>query len=165
MDITSNTTTFRDYFRVIYRYKLIFILLLVIVMPITYYNIQIKTPMYQASVMMMIKAQKDTEASYYKAVYSGKNMNQDLAMLVKSNIVLERVVTVLKLHEYPLDYEINFTTSLLAERIKSQVKKRQETMKELTPEQIKEKRFSEAVAWLNGNITAYPIEESSMFAF
>lgn len=163
MDTDSKTNTFRDYMKVVYRYKIIFILLLIVVMPMTYKKLQLRTPQYRASVMMMIKATKDTEASYYKGVVIGKNMAMDLATIVKSNIVLERVVEALKLYEYPEDYEKNFATPYKAAQIEKRMKRIKQNPGKINPEQRKKIAFSEAVGWLNQSVNTILSEDSSMF--
>lgn len=154
--------TFRDYLRVVFRHKILFLVIPIAILLPTYVSLQLKTPVYRASVKMYVKAAKETEADYYQGMFSG-NLVQDHAELVNSNIVLERVVKALKLYEFPIDYEKKFASPLRVAILDYLDKKKGPGMDNLTAEEKKARRFSAAVNRLRSSISVEPIKATSFF--
>jgi len=162
-DRTMHESTVRDYLRIIFSHKIIFFVMPIAIMLPVYFSLQLKTQTYTASVKMLVKASKDTEADYYKGISSG-NVVSDHLELVTSNIVLSRVVEALKLYEIPPDYEKNFASPFKAALINSRLnKERLAEFQELTSEEKRKRYFNSAVARLRGSVSAEPVKASSFF--
>lgn len=154
--------TFRDYLRVVFRHKILFLVIPIAILLPTYASLQLKTPVYRASVKMFVKAAKETESNYYQGMLSG-NLVQDHAELVNSNIVLERVVKALKLYEFPINYEKKFASPLRVAILDYLDKKKGPGLDNLTAEEKKARRFSAAVNRLRSSISVEPIKATSFF--
>ena len=97
----------RDYVRVLFRQKDVIILTMIVVMALVCVGLVLKTPVYEASVKILITGQKQVEAPYYKALLGMNDIPENLTQseIVKLNPVLERVVDTLHLNQKPIDYE------------------------------------------------------------
>ncbi len=160
---TIHESTFRDYLRIIFSYKIIFLVMPIAIMLPAYFSLQLKTPAYTASVKMFVKAAKGTEADYYQGLLAG-NIVFDHLELVTSNIVLARVVEALNLYEIPPDYEKKFASPFKAALIDSRLdKERLAQFQELTSREKKRQYFNSAVNKLRGNVSAEILKASSFF--
>ena len=112
-------TTFRDYMRVLFRQKAVVITCFLTVMITVIIGIMLKTPVYEAKVKMLISASKQVEATYYRDLIMGQNMEVALtqAEIVKSAPVLEKTVRALGLAQKPFDYEKQFASPLKAKLV------------------------------------------------
>jgi capsular exopolysaccharide synthesis family protein len=108
---TVESFTLRDALRLFFSYKILFIVLPIPLVIGAYVSSELKTPMYQASVRMFIKAEKKTESEFYRGLPS-RSIVSDHAELVRSNTVLTRVVDALKLYMIPPDEEKKFASPL-----------------------------------------------------
>ena len=97
MEKTSiqGTSTLRDYVRVLFRQKAVVVTSFFSVMIIVYIGLQLKTPVYESSVKMLMTGVK------------GKSVEEGLtrAEIVKSIPVLELAVEVLDYQNAAVDYE------------------------------------------------------------
>ncbi|MBI5056337.1 MAG: polysaccharide biosynthesis tyrosine autokinase [Nitrospirae bacterium] len=165
MAANVGAVTLRDYLKVLFRHKLIFVIIPIAIMIPVYIGLQFQTPMYQATVKMYVKAQKETESQYYRFIASSqKSLTDEHSELVKSRIVLLRVVEALKLYETPLDYERYFASPLKAAFIDYRFKNMKQKFQELKPEQQKDILFNAAFGRLLGSVSVQPVKETNFFA-
>ncbi len=161
---SSKETTLRDYLRVLFRHKAIIITTLISVVTTVFIGLELKTPVYVANVKMLISAQKEIETKYYRGIYSGsKPLVSTHIEMVKSKLVIERVVKALGLYQRPLDYEKNFSTRLKAFLIDRRLKKRKIGLEKMTPEQKRALFFNMAMGSLTGSISATPLKDTNIF--
>ena len=161
----QETTTLRDYLRVLFRHKAVIITTFVTVMATVIIGLQLKTPLYQAQVKMLISAEKQVEAPYYRDLLKSQNAEVVLTQseIVKSNPVIERAVRAIGLYERPLDYEKRFCSNLKKPLIDFQVSRFKKKLAQLTEEQKKAFRFRLAVEDLKRNIKVEPIRDTNLF--
>ena len=164
---TSTGTTLRDYLRVVFRHKTIFIITLITVMVTVFVKLELKTPVYVAQVKMLVSAFYETESEYYKGI-GARWLTTTQIEIVKSRPVIERVVKALKLYERPPDYEKKFASRLKAFLIDRRIKKHKQNLEEMTPEEMTPEEnqaflFNMAMGSLSGSISAAEIEETNMF--
>ncbi len=112
MDLNFQGSTLRDYIRIIFRHKAVIITSFITVTTSVLIGLELKTPMYEARVKMLISAVKKVESPYYLRLSGYQDLTQ--SEIVNSNPVIERAVKVLKLYERPIDYEKNFCSTLKA---------------------------------------------------
>lgn len=118
MNLNSPRSTPRDYLRILFRHKSTIIITLIAIMMTTYIGLELKTPVYEAHVKMLISAQKQIDSPYYKdlsSAYKDTKIALTQAEIVTSTHVLERAAKALKLQERPFDYEKSFYTPLKAQ--------------------------------------------------
>ena len=122
--MTQYETTFRDYLRILFRHKAIIMTAFITVMLTVYIGLQLKTPMYEASVKILISGKKETQAPYYRDItgYQSQEIVLTQSEIVKSDPVIERAVKILRLDKRPLDYEKHFCTPLKAWLIEKKMK-------------------------------------------
>lgn len=159
---TSKDTTLRDYLRVIFRHKIVFLILPLAIMIPVYIFLEMKTPTYEASVKLYVKARARTSTDYYVTLYR-PTLIEDHAQLVKSNIVLERVVKALKLYEVPIDYEMRFASKIKSKLIRRRIEKLKQTLSRMPEEKRQAFLFRMAVNRLRSNISAVPVLGLSFF--
>ena len=161
---SSKETTLRDYLRVLFRHKAIIITTFIAVVTTVFIGLELKTPVYVADVKMLISAQKEIETKYYKGIYPGsKSLVSTHIEMVKSKLVIERVVKALGLYQRPLDYEKNFSTRLKAFLIDRRLKKQNISLEEIAPEQKQAFLFGMAISSLTGSISATPLIDTNIF--
>ena len=154
------TTTIRDYLKVIFRHKILFIIVPIAILIPVYISLEFQTPRYEASVKMFIKALKPIEAAYYKGLII-EDVISDHAELVKSKVVLARVVEALKLYEIPLDYEKKFASPIKAFFIDYNFKKMRQQRGVLPPDQMKNILFRAAIERLGSSINVSRIKQTN----
>lgn len=118
MNLNPPRSTPRDYLRILFRHKTVIIITLIAIMVTTYIGLELKTPVYEAHVKMLISAQKQIDSPYYKdlsSAYRDTKIALTQAEIVTSTHVLERAIKALKLQERPFDYEKNFYSPLKAQ--------------------------------------------------
>lgn len=116
MDLNLPGSTLRDYLRIIFRHKAIIITTFITVTIIAILGLELRTPIYESQVKMLISAEKPTKSPYYTGLGYGQSagISATESEIVTSNPVIERAVRVLKLDERPPDYEKNFCSPLRA---------------------------------------------------
>ncbi|GIL19206.1 MAG: lipopolysaccharide biosynthesis protein [Candidatus Jettenia sp.] len=175
MNLNFSGSTLRDYLRIIFGHKTVIINTLVIIMISVLIGQELKTPVYQAQVKMLVSAEKQFESPYYRVLEGYQHMTQN--EIVFSNPVIERAVKVLKLHERPSDYELNYCSAFKAwlihvkEKYLANLKpnwltdlqqKRLES-KHISPEQERAYAFRMNVENLKTTITVEPIKDTNIF--
>lgn len=161
MDLNLPGSTLRDYIRVIFRHKAVIITTFVTVTLIAILGLELRTPMYETQVKMLISAEKPTQSPYYTGLGYGQRGGIALTQseIVTSNPVIERAVRVLKLDERPSDYEKQFCSPLrawvidLRRKIQEMQRKTRENFKSVAISPEEQATLSE-----NGN----PVQESSV---
>ena len=158
-------TTLRDYLRVLFRHKLVIATAIITVCATVFIGLKLKTPVYESRVKMLITAEKQVEATYYKEMYGGRNVQQTLTQseIVKSSPVVTRVVRALALDKRPLDDEKQFSSPLKAMLIDYNVRALNEKLKNFPEEQRQAFLFRSAVESLKKSITVEPIRDTNMF--
>ncbi|MBC8550793.1 MAG: hypothetical protein H8D23_14205 [Candidatus Brocadiales bacterium] len=157
-----NDATLRDYLKIMFRHKLLFVAILLVVMTITYINLQMDTPKYAAVVSMLISAKMDTEADYYQGIGTNISITTNHTLKVKSTPVLERVVDALKLYQLPLDYEAKYATNVRKYFMKGQIEKLKIRLEGITPEQRMSIKRELALNRLRSNINVSLIPDSDI---
>ncbi len=102
--------TLRDYLKVIFRQKWVIITTIITVTVTVALGLWIKTPTYEATVKMLVTAQKGVETPYYTPIIGMQNIQVALTQseIVKSNPVIERTLKAVGLK--PLDFEKKFAS-------------------------------------------------------
>ncbi len=160
----SRETTLRDYLRVIFRRKAIIITAVVVVMATVIISQEIETPLYLASVKMMVEGNKKTDVDIYRKMSFGrKSIVTSYAEMVKSRTVLERAVRALRLDQRPLDYEKEFSSKLKALLIDRRVRKIKQELEEMTPEERRDFLFDMAMRNLETNVRVRVPADVSIF--
>lgn len=109
MEQSFESYTLRDILRIFYLNKIFFVIFPILLVVPAYIGYEMITTTYTASVKMYVKAENKTEADFYVNRKSSDIIG-DHAQLVTSNIVISRVVEVLKLYEIPANYEEQYAT-------------------------------------------------------
>lgn len=119
MDLNFSESTLRDYLQIVFRRKAIILSTFLITMISVIVGVELKTPVYEARVKMLISAEKLIESPYYKVL--GGFQQEDLSFtqseIVNSNPVIERAAKVLKLDQRPWDYEKNYCSVIKSLKI------------------------------------------------
>jgi len=160
----KSETTLRDLLRVVFRHKLVFMLVFIVIMVSVYIGMELRTPLYQARVMILVagKMQKDIEVE--RELGPG-SIVQTQMVLVRSTPIIRRAVEALKLYQRPLDYEKRYTTKLNAYFIEHAARAEELEMEGMTNKQREAYLFSRAMNDLAGNIEVQEMaQDSSMFS-
>ncbi|MBU1043059.1 MAG: lipopolysaccharide biosynthesis protein [Candidatus Omnitrophica bacterium] len=161
----THETSLRDYVRVLFRHKGVILTTMITVCATVFIGLILKTPVYESSVKMLITAEKQVEATYYKEMYGARDVQQTLTQseIVKSEPVLGRVVRSLNLHKRTLADEKKFSSVLKQKLIDYQTKIQDEKLKSLTAGQKDAILFRSAILALKENIRVEPIRDTNMF--
>lgn len=164
-DNQLNDTTLRDYLRVLFRHKGVIAITILTVCATVFIGLKFKTKVYESGVKMLITAEKQVEAPYYKEMYGARNVQQTLTQseIVKSDPVLGRAVRALALHKRPLDDEKQFSSPLKAKWIDYTSAVLTKKLEKFTEEQKEAFFFRRAVESLKKNIKVEPIRDTNMF--
>jgi len=157
--------TFRDYLRVIFRYKAVVITSFLTVVITVFLGLKLKTKEYESSVKLLISAEKQVESPYYKELLGYRNTEIALTQseIVKSDTIINRVVQALKLYEKPLDYEKQFTNRINRFLITLRVNSIKKKLKKFSEPQQKAFMFRMAAEELKNNISVEPIRDTNLF--
>ena len=138
MDLNFPGSNLRDYIRIIFRHKAVIITSFITVTMSVIIGLELKTPMYESQVKMLVSAEKATKSAYYTGLGYGQGggISTTQSEIVISNPVIERAVKVLKLDERPFDYEKNFCSPLKAWLIDIRHKIKEMSKRESEPERI-----------------------------
>ncbi len=151
----KESITLRDILRIFFSHKVFFIVFPVVLAVSAYIGNELQTGKYEASVKMFLKAEKTTESNFYKGI-GAADLIADHSGLLKSNIVLNRVIKALKLDERPADFEKRYASPLKKALIDYRFKERG-----VQPDA--ETGFNSALSTLNGNIRMIPQGTSRLF--
>lgn len=161
----EQSTTFRDYMRVLFRQKAVVLTAVFTVVVTVFLGLTLKTPVYEAQVKMLISAEKLVQAPYYRELLGGRNVEESLTQseIVKSAPVLERVAQALGLSKKPEDYEKRYASPLKGKLIDLSLKAKQAQMTRYTPEQQQLLAFRAAVEDLRARIKVEPVRDTNLF--
>jgi len=161
----DTTTTLRDYLRVLFRHKAVIAVTFITVMVTVFIGLKLKTPVYEAQVKMLISAQKQVEAPYYRELggYGKVEIALTQSVIVKSNPVIERSVKALRLYGRPLDYEKAFCSPLKKYFVNRGVKALEAKLKPFPEKQKQALLFRKAVEELKESIEVAPIRDTNLF--
>lgn len=175
MNLNFSGNTLRDYLRIIFGHKTVIVNTLVIIIISVLIGQELKTPVYQAQVKMLVSAEKQFESPYYRVLEGYQHMTQN--EIVFSNPVIERAVKILKLNERSSDYELNYCSAFKAWLIHIKDKylanlkpkwlvdlqRKKSESKHLSPEQEQAYIFRMNVENLKSMITVEPIKDTNIF--
>lgn len=160
---TNDSSTLRDYLKIIFRYKIVFFILPIAIIIPVFFSFELKMPINQASVEMYVKGKYVADVDYYRTVGSFGSPMELHSELVKSNIVIERVVKALKLYQIPLDYELGYAPSLKAALMKRGIRLQKQALMKMPTEQKQDFLFQKAMGRLSGSISAMPAATGGFF--
>lgn len=165
MDTMQYETTLRDYMRVLFRQKAVIITAFVTVIATVIIGLMLKTPVYEASVKMLISAEKQVESPYYREIMGGRNVEIALTQseIVKSNPVIEQTVKTLGLFQKPLDYEKQFASPLKSKLVGLHVRMVKAKFERIPQEQRQTYQFRLAMEDLKRSIKVEPIRDTNLF--
>ncbi len=160
--------TLRDYLTIVFRHKTLIITTFLTIMICAIVGLELKTPVYQAQVKMLISAEKQTLSPYYREMESYRVGDLTQSEIVNSNPVLERAVSVLKLYERPSDYERYFCTPIKAGLLNltawlDALKGKLAKPDNITPEKMQLYMSRCATEELRGNLFVEPIRDTDLF--
>ena len=159
----NDSSTLRDYFKIIFRHKIVFLILPIAIIIPVFFSFELKMPMNQATVKMYVKGRYDagTVASYKPlGIESPAEQHTEL---VNSNVVIERVVKALKLYQIPLDYEQRYAPRFRAALMKPGIDRLRQKLLEMPPEQRQDALFQIAMRRLSANVSAQPEANNNFF--
>jgi len=161
----QQSTTMRDYLNVLFRQKWVIIACFLTVAVTTFIGLKFKTKVYEASVKMLISAEKQVSSQYYRDIIGYQNTVISLTQseIVKSDAVIERVIKALSLHSRPLDYEKQYCSHLKTLWVDFMVNQFNKKTAFLTDEQKTGYRFRLAIEDLTEQITVEPIRDTDLF--
>lgn len=168
MDHLAHTPqlTMRDYMRVLFRQKAVLITTFITVMITVVIGLQLKTPVYQATVKLLISGEKQVDSPYYRDIIAGyRNVEMALTQseIVMSNPVIERAVKATGLYQLPLDYEKKFSSPLKGWFVSLGVKMTESKLAKATTEQKQAYLYRMAVENLKLNIKVEPVRDTNLF--
>ena len=155
---SKQTSTLRDYLKVIFRHKYVVIVTFITIMISTFIGLELNTPIYEANIKILITAVKETEAPYYKEFFGGGSVTQTQSEIAISNPVIARVAMALRVYERSLDYEKKFASPLKSALLDFRIKKINSELEKLTPEQKRIFLFRKAIEELKANIEVEPLK-------
>ncbi len=161
----EQTTTLRDFLKVLFRQKAVVITSFITVVVTVAAGLVFQTPVYEGRVKLMVSAQKQVDSPYYQELLANRNMEVAIAQseIVSSNPVIERAVKAIGLYDRPLDYEKNFSSPLKKSFISLSAKSTKEKLDKNPEEQRKGYLFRMAVEELKKNVKVEPIRDTNMF--
>ncbi|MCG8432361.1 MAG: Wzz/FepE/Etk N-terminal domain-containing protein [Candidatus Omnitrophica bacterium] len=159
--------TLRDYAGVLFRRKWVIIAAVITMTATVIIGLLLKTPVYEAQVMMLISGRKQAQAEYYTdiPVWSGRSSQIALTQseIVTSDPVIERAVSVLGLAKLPLDYENKFASRLKKPVVELRARRFEKKLKDLDAEQRKAFMFRLAIENLKRRMKVTPIRDTNLF--
>lgn len=155
--------TLRDYLSVLFRHKAVFISTVLSVMICVFIKLAFTTPLYEAQVKMLISAQKEVEAPYYREVSGGSELVLTQSEIVKSNAVLGIVVRALGLWQKPFDYEKRFASIFKKPFIDYKTGLLKKDFEKLSEEQKQLFLYKMAISDLKARLIATPLRNTQIF--
>ncbi len=157
--------TLRDYVRVLFRHQAVIVTAIMTVVTTTFIGLKLKTPVYEAQVKVLISAEKQVEATYYREIPGARNTEMALTQseIVRSNPILERTVKALRLYQRPLDYERPFASPLKYSLIDFKTARVRNRLTGRSPDQQQMSLFRLAVEDLKGRVTVQPVRDTNLF--
>jgi len=106
-----NTTTIRDYLRIIFRRKMLLAVTIIPVLIINYIMLEFQTETYTASVKMLIKSEELAPSERYQRV-PGLDLARSYTEVVNSKRVVRPVVKALELYKLPETREFQYASTV-----------------------------------------------------
>jgi uncharacterized protein involved in exopolysaccharide biosynthesis len=161
----SKTNTIRDYISIVFRRKGVIISVFLIMMLTVFIGLQLRTPIYDAKVKMLILATKQIDSPYYKSNPSSHytEMTSTQSEIVRSTPVIDLVVKTLRLNEQPLDYEKKFCSPLKAILVDLKLKMFNANLERIAPDRREQVIFAKAIRDLKERIKVEPVKDTSIF--
>lgn len=160
--------TLRDYIRILFRQKAVIIISFFTIMPIVAIGLILHTPLYEASVKMLVSGMKQVDAPYYKELLSARDVQAILTQseIVTSDPILERVIDVLHLDQKPFNYEEKFASPLkrwLLDIWAPFYKFYQQKVQSLSPGEQNLTNYRRSIEDLRKNIKVEPVRDTNVF--
>ncbi|MDD5173557.1 MAG: AAA family ATPase [Candidatus Omnitrophica bacterium] len=157
--------TMRDYVKVLFRQKWVIIVTFVTVMVTVSIGLLLRTPVYEATVKMLITGEKQAASPYYRELVSYQNIGAAITQseIVKANPVVELVIRTIGIK--PLDYESRFANPVKRLIVKFrtwQIEKRLADPK-ITEEQRKSYYYRSAIEDLKDSVKVEPMRDTNLF--
>ncbi len=166
MESEAIGTTLRDYLRVVFRQKMVFLTTVLVVTITVLVGLKFQTRVYEAKAKILVSAEKQVESPYYKDIVAGSRSSEitfTQSEIVKSTPVIERTVRALELYNIPFDYEARYASpwkrSLVLFRAQAQMKR----LKTMSPQAQKSFLFQSEVINLKRNVEVEPIRDTNTF--
>ncbi len=157
--------TARDYIKVLFRQKWVVIVTFVTVMVTVSIGLLLCTPVYEATVKMLITGAKQIESPYYRELVTYQNIGAALTQseIVKASPVIELVIRTIGIK--PLDYEARFANPVKKAVVKFRawLMERKLAGLKLTEEQKRGYYYRFAVKDLKDSVKVEPMRDTNMF--
>ncbi len=166
MDPTYPELTLRDYMRVLFRQKAVVITCFVTVMATVAVGLQMKTPVFESRVKLLISAEKQTESIFYRDLATGYRAGEAAltqSEIVTSNPVVERAVRATGLSQRPMDYELEYASKIKKPVIRLQLKFLRRQIAKYTDQQRQAFLFRSAVEELKSKVKVEPVRDTNIF--
>ena len=159
-------STPRDFLRVLFRHQGAILATFAAVMLTVWLGLQLRTPVYQTQVKMLIEGEKEIGSPYYKDIsgYRNEPINVTQSEIVNSRPVIDRTVEALGLDKKVAGYEIAFASPLKRKLLEFQRGMLNHRLARLTPAERHSFLVRLAEQDLRSNIKVEPIRDTSMFA-
>ncbi len=154
--------TLRDITRALFRQKNVIIITFIVITIGTVIGLKLQTPVYEAKVKMFIKGVSQTESFTYQS-FGAFRIHLTQMEIVKSEPVIKRAITTLKLDERPLDYEKKYCSEIKKPLIDFLVRKDIKKLNDMEPEKRKEALLYKAVQSLKKKIDTTLIPNTDIF--
>ncbi len=163
MQEVQQTTTLRDFLKVLFRQKAVFLTCFITVILTVIIGVQFQTPVYEASVKIMVSAEKQVESPYYRELLGERNAEVTLSQseIVTSNPVLERAVRAAGIP--PFDYEKAYASPIKKPFISLSAKSLEKDINKYKDEQRMALIVRLAMEELKRNIKVEPIRDTNLF--
>jgi len=156
--------TLRDYLKVLFRQKWVIITTIITITVVVTVNLMLTTKTYEASVKMLVSAQKQVESPYYREIGQPSEVALTQSEIVKSSPVMERTMKAIGLK--PLDYERKFASPLKRKLIDRRVAAINKKFEErgYTDQQKEVSLYLPQLGELRANTRVEPIRSTNLFA-
>ncbi|MCM8813884.1 MAG: hypothetical protein NC924_08135, partial [Candidatus Omnitrophica bacterium] len=173
MDIDGTTNeaavgtdlTLRDYLWMLFRQGSVIVACVATVVAVVFCLQELQTPLYEASVKMLISGEKQIGSQFYRDLPGNRNSQLALnqAEMVLARPVMERVVEALRLGERPLDYEQQYASAFKIFFMALKERMFPTTLAGYPPERQQEIRHQMAVRELISRTEVQPIRDTDLF--
>lgn len=157
--------TLRDYMMVLFRQKWVVIVTFITVMVTVSIGLLLRTPVYDATVKMLITGEKQAASPYYRELMTYQNIGAAITQseIVKANPVVVLVIRTIGIK--PLDYEARFANPVKKAIVKIrawQMERKLAGLK-ITEDQKKGYYYRFAVEDLKDSVKVEPLRDTNMF--
>lgn len=157
--------TMRDYIKVLFRQKWVIIVTFVTVMVTVSVGLLLRTPVYDATVKLLVTGEKQAMSPYYRELVPYQNIAAAVTQseIVKSNPVMEMTIKTTGLK--PLDYEAKFANPVKKIFVKLGawlLNKKMDSFK-LTEDQKRGYLYRFAIEDLKNSVKVEPMRDTNMF--